>query len=194
MKYQLAAFAISILCACGDDTQPGQPPAANSDTTTAQRQYFPVFDFLKSEIAAVDSLPAGIMLYHTIGERKDSGYIKLPAFHALVDEFVKMDDETLRTHFKESSFLDKSTGAATFFYSPRSTQNIQRIDVVTEKTDTYDKVKSLYIEKTEANNDSTIIKKIHWTPGKNFQLIRQVSKESGEPGMEIIRVVWDNMQ
>jgi hypothetical protein len=139
----------------------------------------------------------GLMRYRSSANQNDSGYIELSEFHALVDPFIPSDlsDSAFRADFQETSFFDKSSGTATFFYNAKNTRHqINRMDVITEKTDTYDKVKSLYIEKWHARGDSIGTEKLHWKPGRNFQLIRQVSVNSGEPQTELIKVVWDNRE
>lgn len=198
MKYPFLVITAFTLFACGDDNPvPAPTPPATDTSTTANQQYFPVIDFLRTEIATVDSLPVALMQYRSSAKSNDSGYIKPEQFHAIVDEFVpaNLTDTVFKKDFKEASFLDKATGGATFFYNTdNSQQDIKRIDVVTEKTDTYDKVKSIYIEKINDKGDSTIVKKLHWKPGRNFQLVKQVSKGSGDPETELIKVVWDNRE
>jgi hypothetical protein len=97
--------------------------------------------------------------------------------------------------FEESSFLDKSTNAGTFFYSNKDHGNpVRRVDVVTSKGDIYDEVKSIYIEKNYQEGDNFVIKKLIWNPKRNFQIITMISKGSGKPKNEIIKVVWDNRE
>ncbi len=101
----------------------------------------------------------------------------------------------MANQFKETSFLDKSSGNATFFYSPtNNTLDIKRIDVVTAKGDVYDQVKSIYIEKNIQKGDSVIIKKLYWKPKRNFQVITHLSKGQQDPKTELIKVVWDNRE
>jgi hypothetical protein len=197
MNYSFFTLATLMLLACGDKNPTTESSSTTTDTPAAAQQYFPVIDFLKSEISAVDSLPVGIMQYRSSAAINDSGYIKPEQFHALVDEFVPsgFTDSVFKKDFQETSFLDKNTSGATFFYNAKTPdQNIKRIDVITEKSDSYDKVKSIYIEKIYGNNDIAITKKLHWKPGRNFQLIIQKSKSSGDPETELIKVVWDNRE
>lgn len=190
----MSAAIAMIICSCGEKTRPA---TSYSDSTkivadSAKIQpspYFPVYDFLAGEIAYVDSTPLGLMKYTTIGKVKDSGYIQLEEFHRLTAEFQlpEINDSMLKHNFRETSFVDKSTGNATFFYKPTDADTkIKRIDVVTAKGDIYDEVKSLYIEKA----DSSVVKKLMWKPKRNFQIIR--IDPSGKN--ELIKVVWDNRE
>jgi predicted CopG family antitoxin len=167
------------------------PPQQRTDTTAkVESPYFPVYDFLSNEIEYVDSTPVGIMKYTTIGKVKDSGYIQLEEFHKLVAEFQQPDinDSLFEENFNETSFVDKSSGNATFFYKARHTSSqIKRVDIVTKRGDVYDEVKSLYMEK---DADSAVVKKLYWKPKRNFQII--TVKPSGKD--EITKVVWDNRE
>ena len=191
----LMSVTIALLMwSCGEKNQPAESipdtTATVADTTAKiESPYFPVYDFLSNEIEYVDSTPVGIMKYTTIGKVKDSGYIPLEEFHQLTSEFhlQEINDSSFRKKFRETSFVDKSSGNATFFYKPDDTATtIKRIDIVTEKGQVYDEVKSLYIEKT----DSSVVKKLIWKPKRNFQII--TIGPSGKD--ELIKVVWDNRE
>lgn len=191
MNRSLLMLALALTCACGERKEQPAPE------TSKPQAYFPVKDFLQGEISAVDSLPVGLMQYHSSANQSDSGYIDRERFHALAAEFIpeSLDDSAFRQHFQETAFIDKSTGAATFFYGAKNIdQGLRRVDVVTAKTDTYDRVKSVYLEKSRDAGDSLVVKKLFWKPGRNFQIITQVTKKSGDPETELLKVVWDNRE
>ena len=192
--FLMSATIALLLWSCGERNRSVEPSADSTtipaDTTEkVESPYFPVYDFLSNEIEYVDSTPAGIMKYHTVGKMKDSGYIQLEEFHAFTSEFQlpEIKDPVFRQKFRETSFIDKSNGNATFFYKPADTTTaIKRIDIVTRKGEVYDEVKSLYIEKA----DSSVVKKLIWKPKRNFQIITLTP--SGKD--ELIKVVWDNRE
>jgi hypothetical protein len=197
MNHRFLAVAALLFLACGDKNPATTETSPSNDTVSTPQKYFPVMDFLKSQIAAVDSLPVGLMRYRTTSSLSDSGYIQREEFRKLAAEFVPaaLNDSTFKKEFKETSFVDQSTGSATFFYSTaNSAIDLKRVDVLTEKTDTYDKVKSIYLEKSWSKGDSLITKKLFWKPERSFQVITQVSKTSGDPETELIKVVWDNRE
>lgn len=198
MNYRFLALAAFLFYACGDkNPTAAEAQPAHNEPVSDSSAYFPVMDFLKSEIAAVDSLPVGIMKYRSTASSNDSGYIQHEEFDRLAAEFIpeELNDQAFKKEFKETSFIDRSTGGATFFYSTTNNDiNLKRVDVVTGKTDTYDKVKSIYLEKKFANDDSSVTKKLFWKPGRNFQVITVVTKKTGDPKTGIIKVVWDNRE
>lgn len=196
MNYRFLALASFVLFACGDRNPATTETSAVGDTTN-NAAYFPVMDFLKSEIAKVESEPVGIKKFTTSTTVSDSGYIQPEEFRRLASEFLPaaLNDSIFRKQFKETSFMDKATGGATFFYNTANNDlDLKRVDVVTEQTDTYDKIKSIYLEKSYTKGDSSIVKKLFWKPERNFQVITQVYKKSAAPATELVKVVWDNRE
>lgn len=196
----LAGLIPLFIWACGHKNEPSQEQASTAEADsakTAESPYFPVYDFIRNEVEYVDSLPVGIMKYVTAGNKKDSGFIELEEFHTLAGEFLapELYQETFKKLFKESSFFDKSTNNATFFYkSDDESSPIKRVDVITQKSEVYDEVKSVYIEKEIQTGDSFFIKKLYWKPKRNFQVITISSAGAGKPSDEQIKVVWDNRE
>lgn len=189
MKLSLVTFIALLAFACSDNNGNGSSTGNTDDSLalsmaedSAAEKFFPVLDFMKSEIRSVDSLPVGIKVYITQGEKKDSGYLKPEEFHQLADEFLspELEREQFKKSYTESSFYDRSTKTSTFHYeSIKPDATIRRIDIITSATDTYDKVTSLYFEKK--NSQDRFLKKLIWKPGQEFSLIEQ---------NKVTRVVW----
>lgn len=192
-------LSIILVCAACNNNEPGtSAKPVTTDTTSATAQnFFPIQDFLKSEIAAVNSASSGIKKYTSSATVKDSAYIQPEEFNKLAQEFLPsaLTDSIFKKEFKETSFIDKATEGSTFYYSTTNPAiELKRADVVTQKTDTYDKVKSIYLERSYDSGTNTITKKLYWKPGRNFQVITQTLKNSGDPETELIKVVWDNRE
>ena len=192
---------LSIILACAacnnNESQTPVTPVTTDTTSVTTQNFFPIQDFLKSEIAAVNSASSGIKKYTSSGATKDSAYIQPEEFNKLAQEFLPsaLNDSIFRKEFKETSFIDKATEGSTFYYSTTNPAiELKRADVVTQKTDTYDKVKSIYLERRYNSGTAAITKKLYWKPGRNFQIITQTSKDSGDPETELIKVVWDNRE
>jgi hypothetical protein len=183
---------------CNNKTEPAETDQLASDTTkAAPKNYFPVADFLRSEIRYVDSLPVGIMKYTTQNGKKDSTYIKLEEFHRLAKEFLpaELNDSSFISNYEEASFYDRSTNTSTFFYTAKDkTMPIQRVDVVSMPDDVYDKVTSIYMQKNISAGDSTVIKKLYWKPGRHFQMSSEKHQKGNTPVETQLKVVWDNRE
>lgn len=195
-----AAIAL-FLWACGNKTESASreqgATTTAKDSSKTESDYFPVYDFLRNEVEYVDSLPVGIKKFTSSGSKRDSGYIKLEEFHTLAGEFLvpELYDSAFKKLFKESSFLDRSSNNATFFYKTDDESSpVKRIDVVTQKGNVYDEVRSIYIEKHSDTGDSSLVKRMYWRPKRNFQITTVTSVGKGKPRDEQIIVVWDNSE
>ncbi|RYF37668.1 MAG: hypothetical protein EON97_00815 [Chitinophagaceae bacterium] len=200
-QFLMTAAMALFLSACGNQTGPStQEPDTTTtatDSSKTESAYFPVYDFLRNEVEYVDSLPIGIKKFTMSGKKLDSGYIQLEEFHTLAGEFLvpELYDSAFKKLFKESSFFDRSANTSTFFYkSDDESSTVKRIDVVTQKGNVYDEVKSLYIEKNLVSGDSSFIKKMYWKPKMNFQITTISSAASGKSKNEQVKVVWDTSE
>jgi hypothetical protein len=185
-------YAVTVLLYCGCKNVGKEPASTQSiDSTQKAKAYFPVIDFIRSEINYVDSLPVGIMKYTTQDGITDSGYIKADEFHQLAQEFLPADlnKEAFESNFSETSFFDNTTQYASFLYSSdKPDRTVSRVDVLAKPEDVvYNKVQSIYIEKS----DSSTIKKLYWKAGQSFQ----INTETRTPEQKLItrqvKVVWN---
>ena len=191
--FRACAFLLFIACNSGE-SKPG--PAQAVDSTEKAKAYFPVLDYLQSEIRYVDSLPVGIMKYTIQNNITDSTYIKPEEFHQLAQEFLSplLNKPTFEKEFKETSFFDNTTQYSTIFYSTTNTNlPLQRVDVVVKpQNEIYNKVKSVYMEKHYEKADSSIIQKLYWKAGQNFQISAQIRTTKPEVVTRQVKVVWNS--
>jgi hypothetical protein len=193
MNISLEIVIVILLIGC-NSADTSTPPSENNDSTEKAKVYFPVLDFIKSEIRHVDSLPIGIVKYTTENGVTDSNYIKPEEFHHLAQQFVlpALKKETFEKEFAETSFFDNTTQYASFVYSTHNGDlDVQRVDVLAKPQDVvYNKVQSIYIEKRSGRADSSITQKMYWKAGQNFQITTEVQTKS-ETISRQIKVVWN---
>jgi hypothetical protein len=197
MKYPVLVASVIFIFACGEKkTVPAVSLPLKQDSAAASAKYFPVMNFIKGQIAYVDSLPVGIKKY-IVGTKKGYVYIKPKEFHQLAAEFIpaEISDDLFTKEYQETSFLDQSSNSATFFYTTKNASlPVKRVDILTMKGDVYDQVKSIYLQKNYRSGDTAFTKKLYWKPQRSFQIITEVSAGSKKPVTEIVNVVWDNME
>ena len=195
MKSLLAGLMLLILVGCKNGKQENLPAPQTDTVPQKEKAYFPVFDFLQSEIRYVDSLPVGILRYTTKNGSTDSGYIKSEEFHQLAGEFLSpvLTKETFEKEFKETSFFDNSTKFSTFLYSTENRSlPIQRVNVLVQPENAvFSKVKSIYMEKFSENGDSSFVRKMYWKAGQNFQINTEIKTSSAEAITQQVKVVWN---
>jgi hypothetical protein len=196
MKFTLLACISLItwaISACKNSVTETKAPIQDT-VAEKKKQFFPVLDFITSEIRAVDSLPIGIKMYTTKGNVLDSSYIKAEEFDRLAAEFTAADLEPGKFQMKytETSFYDNTTKASSFVYTPVNNEDsVRRVNVLVTEGSAYDKVSGIYIEKFTSQNDSSVMRKLYWKPGKQFQINSEIQVPDKSPVVTQVRVVWN---
>src|SRR5579864_1648059 len=85
LAFLLMAGSVAF-AACGHSSQSGA--TAQQDSTDISNPFFPVADYLESEILSVDSTPTALLKYVTHNGRMDSSFIGVPEFNALALQFL----------------------------------------------------------------------------------------------------------
>ena len=192
MKYFafiLLAGATASFVACGHSTQPD----ASAGKDSVSNPYFPVADYLESEILYVDSTPTALWKYVTHKGRTDSSFIGVPEFNSLAIQFLppEIRDSGWENHFAETSFSDKTTRTITFTYSPRDKgQGVQRVDVLTTPGVRAQEVRTIYVEQSRESGDSLILRKMLWRSKIGFQIVTLTRVKGQDPDEQQIKVVW----
>src|ERR1700743_3802373 len=112
MKYLAVSFLTGVLLsACVHPGQPAhnsQDSLPGSDSGAAKNTFFPVAEFLETEILAVDSMPLALKQFTVHKDKTDSVFLTVPQFNALALQFIppEMRDDGLEKNFTESSFVD----------------------------------------------------------------------------------------
>jgi hypothetical protein len=178
----------------------GQPETKSGNTDekdTSKKNYLPVADLLRSEIAAVDSLPLRLMKYHTVNGKTDSGIITTNVFDQIAKEFLMedLDSSHFEKNFEENSFVDRSTNLVSFTYSTKDTgYGLKRVDVLLTPGSGTDKLNSIYMEAISGNKDSSVISKMSWKAGRNFRILHIQQPKTGQETTNQTFVVWDSRE
>jgi len=187
--------ALLLICACrSKQAESISPELKQADT--AKKNYLPVADYLKAEIAAVDSFPLRIVRYHIENNKTDSGLITTAVFDQIAREFVltELDSSYFEKNFDENSFVDRSTNLVSFTYSTKKTgMGLKRVDVLLKPgSGGTDKLSSIYMEAISETNDSTRISKLSWKAGRNFRILHIEKPKNGPETTNQTVVVWDS--
>ncbi len=91
------------------------------------------------------------------------------------------------------SFFDNTTQFASFLYSTdKKDLQVSRVDVLAKPDDVvYNKVSSIYIEKVIEKLDTSIISKMYWKAGKNFQINTEIRTADQKIVGNQVKVVWN---
>lgn len=199
MKYFVLLYLTGavFLASCGNHKQAADQSKADSlaQADSARNAFFPVAEYLETEILHVDSVPLALKKYTTFNGRTDSAFIQLPEFNRLALQFLPevLHDGSFDKVFKENSFADQSTQSIMFTYSTTvKDQPLRRVDVQTVTGNGYQKVKSIYLEKKHTSGDSLILEKLYWRAGKSFQIVTETTVKGKSPLEQQLKVVWED--
>ncbi|MFI5153439.1 MAG: hypothetical protein ACHQET_08910 [Chitinophagales bacterium] len=170
-------------------------PLSNEKPPEEKKNYFPVKDYILSEIANVDSTPFAIFRIDIQNGKRDSAIIRTTEFDQLAKQFLlpELDSANLESSFTESSFLDQTTQSITFTYSRKNMlSGLQRIDVLASPDPGFDKVKSIYLEQSLGSGDSAMIKKMYWKARRRFEIVSIKTAGTHPEDVHQLKVVWDN--
>jgi hypothetical protein len=189
--------ALSILAgmalfgACVHSSQSDAP--SQQDSSSVSNPFFPVADYLESEIRMVDSTPTAIWKFVTHQNRTDTSFIGVAEFNSLALHFLppEIRNNGWEQHFTETSFADRATKSITFTYSPKDPHSVvQRVDVTTTQGLRAQEVRSIYIEQQGAAGDSLILRKMLWKSKIGFQIVTLIRAKGKKPEEQQLRVAW----
>lgn len=167
-----------------------QQPLNESATDTAN--FFPVNDFIISDIKDVEQTPYYIYKI-TVHEnnKRDSSSITNNEFKALASQFLENSITTTarKPFYKQATFHDLSTKSFTITYSATDPELYVK-DVSILLDDETNKLKRVFIHCLKDNDDSTVIEQYSWKAGKSFQINKSVSRKDGTQTEDKKSVVW----
>jgi hypothetical protein len=189
MKILFACTALClIISSCGNNQM------ETDEKASEPKSFFPISEYVKGEIKLVDSLPVGIMKKIIKGASRDSSFIERPEFHILARDFTHstLDKSSLETKYTEHSFMDETTGYYTFTYEPIATDApYQRIDVLVKPGASFDKVSSIYLQRSSILNDTAINERFYWKANTSFTITKEKKYKDQNPAVEQLMVIWD---
>jgi hypothetical protein len=187
-----ALFMLAVAC----KNKPKQPAAGDqaAQDSLANSGYLPVADFIKMDITRVDSFSGGILRKVNVEGKKDSGYIQLPEFHKLANQFLvpELDSASFQEHFKEHSLMDETTQMLNFIYSPKQPAGtLQNVMVYLTPSLEDDKVNRIYMEREFSSGDTAISQKLTWKMQAYYYIVTIRQPKNGPAVTSMEKVIWD---
>jgi hypothetical protein len=195
-RFRILLIIILIISAC-HSKQPETTVADSGKSDTIKKNYLPVDDYLRSEIAMVDSFPLRIMKYRIVNGKTDSGIITTAVFDQLAKEFLLpgLDSSYFEKQFEENSFVDRTTNLISFTYSTKDTgYGLKRVDVLLSPGPEVNRLSSIYMESISGNSNGNTISKMSWKAGRNFSILRIQDPKKGAEITDQTVVVWDSRE
>ncbi|TAD85549.1 MAG: hypothetical protein EAY75_11190 [Bacteroidetes bacterium] len=195
MRLYPAAVLFFLLWACKSGTAPTKPAPTITDSTgtaAAMEPLYPFTQYLKEQIAYVDSTPFAIeKTVYQNGKRTDSGLITHAEFLALAAPFCQYDvnSSPLRTMYNEESFSDLSLNNITFSITSSNPSLPLRQATVLLLPETK-RVKNVILQVNTTKGDTTIVDNMLWVHNQSFQ-ISSTLYYGNQRQTRNTKVVWD---
>lgn len=187
-----ALFLMAI--ACKHKPRESTAEVTDSKDSIAVSSFLPVADFIKNDITKVDSFSGGILRKTNINGKKDSGYIQLPRFHQLANQFLvpELDSASFHDHFTESSLMDETTEMLNFIYTAKQpTWPLRKVMVYITQGADGGKVNRIYMERDFTRGDTSFQQKLTWKAGEYFYTITLQQPNNGPAVTSMEKVIWD---
>ena len=158
---------------------------------------FPVLSFIKSQVAHVDtSLYPIKKITWMDSTHTDTTYVKREEFRSLAKDFLKIPDLTdkkFRNLYTEEKFYDEGLNQVILTCKPKDPDavSIQRQEVLITPDPSGDKVKSIIIDLSITNKDSSVQKRMLWRVDQSFQVATIIQKNGQAEITSIMKVAWD---
>jgi hypothetical protein len=170
--------------------------SCNSSDSTKKNEdldktFFPIAGTILTELKNIDSLPIAIIKYTVTGESKDTTILKKEDMKAVAEQLTKPDISLpeYKKYYKETVFMDNTTNTITMSYDTEDEKpEVRKIEVIIDANN--QRVKSIYVEKLAQHDDSSLLKKMIWTTGKNLQVISIVNKKSEPESVKMEKYEW----
>lgn len=180
----LSLYSLMILISCNSS----DTAKKNEDL---DKTFFPIAGTILTELKTIDSLPIAIIKYTVTGDKKDTSIFKKEDMKEVVDQLIKPDISLpdYKKYYKETVFMDNTTNTITMSYDTEDEKpEVRKIEVVIDANN--QRVKTIYVEKLAYQDDSSMLKKMIWTTGKNLQVISIVNKKSEPESVKLEKYDW----
>ncbi len=166
---------------------------AEEDTTGSNEPLYPFIDYIRGQIAYVDSTPFGIEKIVSLnGKTIDSGFISKGLFKKEARPFLEVNpnEASLKKLYKENSFSDLTIGRVTFSITAKDASlKLQQADILVNPQN--DLVKNVILRKQLTYPDSTVMQTLLWTDKMQFQVSETISSKNKESYSRVTKIVWD---
>lgn len=196
MPLRLFVSFLLIVCycfACSDEaSEPVKP--INTDTANAQT-FFPVTDYIRGQLAEIDSLPITPLKIITVNGKVDSIWMKKEDIRPFAQSFLspEIDTSNFKKLFIEKSFLDQTINAYTFSYDPINnlpdTLQLRRWDVyIDAKKNT---IKRIFIVKEQKLNSYLQTQQLTWKSGQWCKITTITQQDDKQAMIKEELMKWD---
>jgi hypothetical protein len=172
---------------CKSKKKKSDVPAAN----------FFVNDYLKGQVARLDSVQGQFLKIEMIDSRTDSATLTSTQAKQYAGEFLNLPDiskEEVRDDYEVSHLYDDLQEAFIFTYQTKEEHPVRLQNVTVEPAmneQGKNEIRSIYVDYWENRNKTLTRKKFLWEANKSFEVITSIEVEGRPEKIKKLRVVWN---
>ena len=168
----------------------------NVDTS----RYFPILSYLQSQVKELDTSMYRFIKIETINGISDTMDISREDVRKYAKDFLEIPDikdPEYGSDYEELTNFDSLLGRVFMSYTAydKDVEVVkQDVTILPRFGDGEDEVKTIYIEKTESDDGTTIEKKMLWEMKKYFNITTITQKENAPEKIRNLKIEWNGSQ
>lgn len=170
-----------------NETTGSQPPSNDSVFIYPVQQYF------YNQVKSIDSNTTITLIQIDTAGNEKSTVINKKEFLELSKPFFENNiaDSSVKKYYRESVFLDETTGSYTFNYtSVNNSLPLRTMNVLLDTTN--QQVKRIFITQTKTVAGIFITEKIGWKTDQSFFINRMLQLPENKESIQQISVLWQH--
>lgn len=158
---------------------------------------FPVNDYLKGQVARMDTSLASYIKIETVDGRSDTMPIKSSEVRWYAADFLKLPDiasPKLKNDYEITHLYDEELDAFAFTFTTREDHPVKSEHVILDpqqNAEGKNDIKSIFVDLWQKNGGSSIRKNMLWEADKSFQIITTTDAPGTPEIIKKLKVVWN---
>lgn len=158
---------------------------------------FFVNDYLKGQVARLDSVEGQFIKIETVDGRSDSVMLSSAQAKLQAREFLDLPDiskEDVRDDYEVSHLYDELQEAFIFTYQTKEDHPVRFQNITVEpqmNAEGKNDIRSVYVDFWDSKEQSLTRKKFLWEANKSFEVITSIEVAGQPEKIKKLRVVWN---
>jgi hypothetical protein len=158
---------------------------------------FPVNDYLKGQVARMDTSLAYFTIIETTEGRSDTTPIKNSEVRRYAADFLTLPDiasKELKDDYEVTHLYDEELDAFAFTFTTKENHPVKSEHVILDpqqNAEGKNDIKSIFVDLWKNSGDSSIRKNMLWEAGKSFQVTTTSNSPGTNEKIKKIKVVWN---
>ena len=187
-RFLLCLSFLFILVSCKSKRSKPEVPAAD---------IFPVNDYLKGQVAKLDTSLSSFIKIETTDGHSDTTPIKNSEVRQYSKDFLTLPDiasKELKDDYEVTHLYDEDLDAFAFTFTTKEDHPVKSEHVILDpqqNADGKNDIKSIFIDLWKNSGDSSIRKNMLWEAGKNFQITTTTDVPGKGEKINKLKIIWN---